>query len=371
MEYSILQLSNFCDNFLHELTDASKGIKNSLLFAKNPLPKTSFVDDNQEFLSLVVGGSNLASSKVKIVNNRVVLGKVHQQALPKLETKEIFLEILSDIIDPEIRLITLNFAYPITPIFRDDKVDGILIRGPKEHNFVGLIGQQVGQVIEQHLLDIRGQKVDVLVVNDTVGLGLASRQITGFDWQNTLVGVVGTGTNFGFYQNKDIFINLESGNFDKFSQSDTGKIIDTNSSNPGQQWFEKEAGGAYLVKHFNLICKQKGISLELETTEQMSQLLQQSSDKQTAEIVADIFDRSASLIAMQIFAIYKFKIASGVIIDTQKVMILLEGSLYWHGFGYKSKVDFYLNKLGLNKDNYQIHHLKNAGLVGVAGLAII
>ncbi|MEI6729010.1 MAG: hypothetical protein WCK98_05195 [bacterium] len=369
MRYSTTKLKQFSKNFSDELFSASQGIKNSLLFAVNPLPQTALIQGNQSFQVLMIGGSHLESAIAQLIDDRVQISNFSQKDIPKLTSKDIFLEIVEAAIHPQTMILSVNFAFPIQPILSNNKLDGILLNGPKGHDFLGLIGEQVGLEIENYLLQKRGQKIQVTLANDTVALGLATKEFESFTWQNCAVGIVGTGTNFGIFQSQNTFINLESGNFNKFEQTESGKLVDLESSNPATQFFEKEVGGNYLVNHFNIDAKLQGINLEIKSSKQLSDIAKDLSHPGQF-IASDIFARSSQLIAAQIYGIYQYKQLVNHLQPEQKFHILMEGSLYWKGFEYSNRVNFYLHELGLAKQDYQIHYLENMGLIGIARLAL-
>jgi hexokinase len=369
MRYSTTELKRFSKNFADELYSSSQGVKNSLLFANNLLPQKPLIQENQNFQVLMIGGSHLESAIAKLVSGRVELSNFSQKDLPKITSKDIFLEIIEAAVELQTKVLSINFAFPIEPILSNNKLDGVLLNGPKGHDFDGLIGKKVALEIENYLLQKRGQKIQVTLANDTVGLGLATKEFDSFTWQNYAVGIVGTGTNFGIFENENTFINIESGNFNKFEQTESGKLIDLESSNPGKHLFEKEVGGNYLVKHFNIDAKLQGINLEIESSKQLSRVAKDLSHPGQF-IASDIFARSSQLIATQIYGIYQYKQLLNLLNPEQKFHILMEGSLYWKGFEYSNNVDFYLHELGLAKQDYQIHCLENMGLIGIARLAL-
>ncbi|MBI4079190.1 MAG: hypothetical protein HY429_02740 [Candidatus Levybacteria bacterium] len=75
----------------------------------------------------------------------------------------------------------------------------------------------------------------IAVANDVVRLVLSG--LTKYSWTSLAGGIVGTGTNLSFFLDEHYVVNLESGNFNKFMQSDEGKSIDSHSVVPGNQLF--------------------------------------------------------------------------------------------------------------------------------------
>lgn len=369
MRYSIIQLKRIANDFCQELINSNKGLKSSLLFAQTPLPKVSLVSMKNSLQVLMIGGSHLESATAKLVSGQIELSNFYQRDLPKLTNSEIFFKIIEETVKPETEILSVNFAFPIQPISSNNKLDGVLINGPKGHDFKGLIGKQVGLEIENYLQKIRGQKIQVTLANDTLALGLATKEFSSFNWKNCAVGIVGTGTNFGIFKDETCFVNLESGSFNLLDRTESGKLIDLESSNRGKQLFEKEVGGNYLVQHFNIDAKLNGLNLEIENSKQLSDVAKNPSHP-GQYIASEIFARSSQLVASQIYGIWQYKqILKELELDS-KLNILMEGSLYWKGFEYYNTVDFYLEQLGLARKDYQIYNLENMGLIGIARLAL-
>lgn len=136
---------------------------------------------------------------------------------------------------------TFSFALKQT---RPDK--GILLNWSKGFNIPDCIGKDVIELL-QHEICLRKLPISVMaVINDTVGTLLSHM----LDHPNTIISVIlGTGTNAAFIS-KNKMINTEWGDFDQkheflpFEFCD--KILDSQSSNPGKQAFEKLVGGMYL-----------------------------------------------------------------------------------------------------------------------------
>lgn len=371
MHYSLSELYTFAQNLTQEIKSAQQGNKNSLAFARNVLPTKNLVGFNQTFQVIMMGGSHLESalmafetkSKLKITNFTETL-------LPKLDSKEIVCDIFLKHLDPKASVVCVNFAYPMRAINRDGLLDGVLISTPKEHKFEGLLNQTVGLELEKYVEEKTGRKIQVTVCNDTVALGLAAVDYNyHFDYRNAAVGIVGTGYNFGLYEEKNVFVNLESGNFDNFTQSPTGKIIDKESINPGKQLLEKEVGGAYLNKHFNLLNKDQ--DLDLKNTQELSKLAENKLGKEEGLVALEIIERASSLVAMQILALYNFKKETSENPENFRILILLEGSLFWKGYKFYEFTVETLARLGLTPEKYIITHFDKIGIKGVAKLAMI
>jgi hexokinase len=363
MLYTLDQLNQFRQNLWQEVQAAAEGQTNSLAFAKNPLPAHNLVADREVFQVMMIGGSHLETAQARFREKQLELEGFWEEDIPKLHSREIVCQLVEKFLSPEVQVVCLNFAYPLEAFNRRGGLDGTLLRAPKEHKFEGLVGEAVGQTIEKYIREKTGRQVRVLVGNDTTALGLSGLTLKYPEYQprEMLAGVVGTGFNFGLFQDDHTFINLESGNFDKFTQSVSGSAIDQQSNNPGQQRLEKEVGGAYLVSHFNYLAQQYGLEGELQDSKELSEVAQQDSG-QLSELARKLLSRSASLVAMEIAALKDFA-------QAEKILVILEGSLAWKGYGYLESLRYYLEKLEIPAEQYELFQEEQMGLKGIAKLA--
>lgn len=155
-----------------------------------------------------------------------------------------------------------------------------------------------------------------------------------------------------FFRQPREIINLESSNFDKFPQSNTGQEIDRESVSPGKALFEKETSGAYLYKHYNILFA----SHTIQSTQQLNEIAQGTD--QRAVIARDLFDHSASLIACQIAGILNFR--------EQNMIGVMEGSLFWDADHYRTLVESYVSML--SKYHVDFVSIDEESIVGAAML---
>lgn len=341
-------------NFLKELIMASKGKSFSLSFLKNPLPQQPLVFGKEIFQIIVIGGSVLKSVLIKFQQGKFTILFQKKETSPPLKTKKTLLCLIEKHLHPSVNLLSLNFAFPLKPKVRNNLLDGQLIRTTKEYQLKGLVNNLVAEELEKYIFQQQERRVRIVVANDTICLLLAGLSQT--SWSNLLAGIVGSGTNFAFFVNEKMAVNLESGNFNHFPQTKTGKIIDQLSTNPGKQLFEKEVAGAYLFRHYNLL---KKFSL-INSTFELNQLA-----KKGDLLARKLFDHSASLIASQIAGIYFFKKTGK---ENLKLKIIMEGSVFWEGWRYKDKVLKYLNLLGIKKKKIEFIKIENSDVVGALEL---
>lgn len=344
--YSLAELKQITDNVSDELRAAESGKKASLPFIVHELSSSPIVKNGETFQVLVFGGSIHLNALLKKKNGRISLLKRESKGQNRFNTAEDFLSVVEQDIDPLVKVVALNLAYPLKPVYENGRLDGILIEGTKENTFTGLEGKKVGEAIEERILQKTGRRITVSVANDTACL-LLSGLTEVAPGTEIAAGIVGTGLNFAIFLDKNHLVNLEAANFDKFPQSEEGKIIDASSNKPGSARLEKEVSGAYLYEHFNAILKRDGISYPpLSSTLEMNQLLE-NPDSDVASIAQELLTRSASLTACIVAGITRFK--------QKDIDFVMEGSLFWNASGYRRTVKETVMKL---VPNYNVKFIK-------------
>lgn len=322
-------------NFCKELEEASAGKKTSLPFILHTLPSAPIVKTDETFQVMVIGGSIFKQALAIRRGNDVAFSDKRQENLPILHTIDDVFTLVERHLNPEIKVVSLNFAYPLLPVLENAIIDGVLATGTKEHAFLGLIGKRVGQTLEEYFLKKKCKKITFAAANDTVclllsGLGEASRD-------RLACGIVGTGINFAFFTSPTELVNLESGNFDKFNISNETRIIDRASSQPGKGLFEKETAGCYLYQHFNLIILAQKLDYPPLTSTLELKKLALLDNSAVSKIARELIRKSAGLIAAQIAGIMLFK--------KRDMTFVMEGSMFWEGEIYKGYVENFVREL--------------------------
>lgn len=331
----LLTLQKTTANFLQELKDAALGKETSLPFIIHRLSSTPIVNDNEVFQVLVIGGSMCKSVLVKKKGNAIEIKKISEKQQPPFITRFDALSFIENELDKNVRILALNFAYPLTPVFENNKLDGILLAGSKENTFSGLIGKKICEEIETYIKEKRGQVIEAFVANDTICLILSG--LTEFPAKSLAGGIVGTGVNFALFLDDTTAVNLEAANFDKFVQSEEGKEIDISSSYPGHALLEKETSGAYLYKHFNSIIKKRNISHhEINSTWELKKLALKKIPA-VSLLAHDLLFYSARLVACAISGITLFK--------KNDMTFVMDGSFFWGENIYKDAVANTVKKL--------------------------
>ncbi len=355
--YTTEEIRSIRTDMVREMSDASRGEETSLVFARHEMADHSR-ELPVEAQVLVIGGSNFSCSKVKITSQQVEIIETWDSSLPVISDRDVFISLIDEYIAEKPELICINFAYPLSPATRGNRIDGILIKGTKDHVFNGLVGEKIGETVENIYRKKFNMDSAVLCANDTVCLVLAG--LGRWKAGSLAGGVIGTGFNFGFIADGSTVINLESGNFNRFRHSDTGMIIDEDSTNRGLQALEKEVSGAYLYRHYNIYAEKFGFPRrDIGSTRELAAIAAGSGDG--AECARNLFERSASLVSALIAAIHDFK-------DGNELNVIIEGSLFWKGWKYRESVDEHLRRLGIPDGRISIHGMENSSIIGGARL---
>ncbi len=332
---TLIQIKN---NFLSVLQQAASGQQTSLPFIRHQLPKIPLVKSGDTFQVLVIGGSVCQKATMKKDGDELKIISHHELSLPPFLTRDDFMTFLGAYISRDAEVIALNLAYPLTPTLRGGMLDGILRSGSKENTFDGLVGMQVGDEIEKYMKNTQARDIKVCVANDVICLLMSG--LTRNEWSDIAAGIVGTGLNFAIFLDEHVIVNLESADFTNFPQSQEGKEIDKLSVSPGTALFEKETSGAYIYKHFNLLAKKRNMHVEnVNSGEELSKLLT-NENIEVAALAREVYDHSASLVAVQMAGILEFA--------KRDLTFIMQGSLFWKVDEYRESVDHFVSKLTPN-----------------------
>lgn len=353
------------ESFEQELIAALYGKVTSISFLHNPLPPSATIKNGEIFQVMVVGGSIFKYALIKKENDQISIIKETKDSLPVFDTDRIFLEFIDSHLDPSISYLSLNFAYPIQSITRDNLTDAVLSREGKEQAFEGLVGKMVGKTIEEYVFTKYKRMIRVAVANDTVCLFLS--EVTKNTWGTTVACIIGTGINHAFAINKEI-INLESAGFKQFSPTDSGKVVDLESKNKGRALIEKEIAGAYLYRHFNIINQQNNLGFPpLSSTKELSLLAAKNGS--ASSLAQVLLERSASLAATQMAGIVEFLSNRLDSTHLANFLFVMEGTLFWEGYNYRSYLEKYLKMFGVD-DKLDFSKTRHHSIQGAIKLLI-
>lgn len=345
------ELQQITASFVRELKLSVKGEKTSLPFLIHEFSLTPLVPDGEPFQVLKVGGSIGQNALVVKQGKNILIKAMEEERLPLFSTGKAFLSFVKSHLRKKINFLALNFAYPMSAVWENNRLDGILTQGSKEHAFNGLVRRQVGLSVQKFIYEKFRREVTVAAANDTICLTLSG--LTKFPIQSIAGGIVGTGMNFAFFLDDKRLVNLEAANFDKFTQTETGETINQRSIMPGDALFEKEVAGAYLYQHYNL-----QISKKLTSTHDLDMVARGElpGDKTLAR---ELFNRAAQLLACQVAGIALYK--------KQAMNFVMEGSLFWVGYNFRKTVAETVKSLA---PDYPVTFkaIKDCGIVGAAKL---
>lgn len=356
------------ESFLDELKKTYLGEHTSLSYFKHYLPEKPLVTSGI-VQGIVIGGTNYIVSVEEIQEDgkRLVLDR-QTGVLPIFNDDKTFISFLQEHLDERALAIGVNFGFPLEPVIGPHgELDGKLITGTKEHKFDWLIGTNIGDTVRKALHQMLIGKatnwdIPVSVANDTVCLTLAG------DGTEDGSMIAGTGFNIGIKQkegDKTTVINLETGNFDKFEPTQAIKIIDACSDLPGRNLFEKMISGKYLAEVFNIKTERMGITMnKLKTSQELSALSQEAANAEANKLARVLLERSASMVAASLAAIYEFKARP------ESFTVIGEGSLLWKGWNYIPNLEKQLEALGVPQGGITIKHVQDSSIKGAIALLV-
>lgn len=375
------QLKGFSKLFAEEIKKKLNGHSSSLpcIFYPAQLPKIH----KDSGLTVVIGGSKGTCAKWNVVNKKIHFTHKKDFDIPPTLSDAFIADIILGNLNQEYK-IGVNFAYWLTPILRGKIIDGILGGDSKEVKFTSkLLKRKIGETLESYLLTKYNKNLKVAVANDIVCLLLASSTIANTSSRKStpvIAGIVGTGVNFAFLIKRNKFdlkayiktltdlsseyiaVNLESGHFSKVPMTIWDRQIDRESDRPGYAVLEKQISGKYLYLIYNKIAKQKKWNL-IRSTEELSEKAKDSKDKDSI-LARLLLERSAQIVAVEISGIFDV-----LGIESGRVKILMEGSLFWKGYQYKPLTGYWLKRFN-PKITVDFVNMKDSGLVGGAMLAL-
>ena len=277
-----------------------------------------------------------------------------------------------------------TFSFP----FRlEGKNRGILINWTKEIKTKGVEGQEVTALLTQSLT--RQGLNNVLpkaILNDTVGTQLTAAYQ---DPHCRIGSIIGTGHN-SCYLEKDIIINMESGNFNLVPQNKYDKLLDADSEQPGSQLLEKLVSGKYIGEIVRLIVldlQESGlfssVNKELLARKdgfsgaEMSLVLQGGIpkwqiDQQDLQVLREIcslvMQRSAALAAASYLGVFSHLGLQ----KTSRQTIAIDGSLFEKMPGYAQALQGFLDRAVGGKGSEIILRLtKDGSGIGAAIAAAV
>ncbi len=291
------------------------------------------------------------------------------------------------------------FSYPID--IMPDK-DARLICFGKKIKVKGAEGVLIGRELKAALLR-RGISVDkqVIMLNDSPALLLGGIAGYGYGEEGFAGFILGTGLNTcyfektsnigklrGTFNEPEMLINMESGQYSGIKQSRADMAVDLKSGTPGEKCLEKMVSGAYLLDVFTetlkiansegivpdeLISKVEQDGLSFGEINQFCENPRGSSlysltgkPEELNELFTLIYDRTAKLCAISLAALASKAAKNGA------VNIFADGSTYYKNAPLKNRINDYIDKYIVRKMGIDVRILgfDDAVMTGTAIAAL-
>ena len=130
-----------------------------------------------------------------------------------MQTLEELHTFFEETVDPRVRVVAVNFANTMKPVFDGEKLDGVITEIDDTRSITApeLIGKALGAEVGKNLSEKRGSPITVSVAGDGLCQVLAGKTFSYGD--SIAFGVVGTGYNMGFLLDSETFVNLDAASF--------------------------------------------------------------------------------------------------------------------------------------------------------------
>lgn len=388
------RLREMSNSMLEEMRKGLRGEESSIKMLDSSVRKLPTGKETGVFYAFDLGGTSIRVIRTELRGpNEKEIVKAHKMKIPRglmqttataedlfgfiADTAKTAMEKFDDVPQPGSGAfpVGFTFSFPMTQPAIDK---GILLHWTKGFDTQGVVGKDVGVLLQQ-ALDRKNVPFKVgAICNDTVGT-LVCTSLAHSSSGDRLIGVIlGTGCNAAYFDpGEQTVINTEWGGYNKdlpTTAADT--LIDQESPNRGQQGFEKLISGYYLGKmvllnlrrakpllkipdellanvdlfngsHTNQILKDQ--TPGLHKTDLLLRGLEPPIDWFTAEDRQDlrnicelVLNRSADLCAMALYAVLR---QMGEEQATRNVTVGIDGSVYKMDIGYKERLKYTLNRL--------------------------
>lgn len=375
LEADRVQLPEQIGPFLEEMKRGLEGKESSLLMIPTFLSPKRDLPKNHPILCVDAGGTNLRICTAEFDDagnfrhdeiTRCIMPGVERE----LEADEYF-ALCAEAIAPYLassRDICISFAYRTRVT---EEIDAEIYELTKEVSVINPEGRLVGAEIVSALAAMGETDVRAIVINDTVAGSLSGR--SDYPGYGAYTGtVLGTGSN-SCYTDADrnitklpgldpdgrMVINTEAGSYDKMPRSPVDVAFDATTRNPGIGISEKMTSGAYLGPLCEFVLRFAGAEdvFSTKSIEQLQHLttrgvndflrsgegliaeylVDEHDEEMAREILLDILDRAARLIALQMAAC-----ALKSDRTSDDILLTMEGSTYQKLYGMKDGILGYL-----------------------------
>lgn len=267
--FSAAQLTSLAELFLHDMKEGLQGRESSLAMLPSFLTKPTG-QETGSFLALDFGGTNVRVMLVEL-NGYGSYTILARQDVPLSDQSknydftsststaaELFgflADQLAQLTQPEkTYLLGHTFSFPCRQTGTNQAV---LLHWTKEIHTSGVVGHNVVDLLDQALAARSLSNIHpVTITNDTVSALLAAAYQ---DCYADIGSICGTGHNTCYLEPKPakfshpMYINIESGNFDKIPGNKYDALLDSYSARPGAGKMEKMCAGRYIGELLRLV----------------------------------------------------------------------------------------------------------------------
>jgi hexokinase len=267
--FSAAQLTGIVELFLHDMKEGLQGQASSLAMLPSFLTKPTG-QETGIFLALDFGGTNVRVMLIELTGHGSYTILKRQDVPLSDQSKnydftsrtstaaELFgflADQLAQLTQPDkTYLLGHTFSFPCRQTGTNQ---AILLHWTKEINTSGVVGHNVVDLLHQALAARSLSNIHpVTITNDTVSALLAAAYQ---DCYADIGSICGTGHNTCYLELKPprsshpMYINIESGNFDKISGNKYDALLDQYSSRPGAGKLEKMCAGRYIGELLRLV----------------------------------------------------------------------------------------------------------------------
>ena len=359
--------------------------------------------NNEKFIVIDAGGTNLRVGLASYVNNNWVISDVIEDAMPGIKreySKEEFFDYIAKRTVPfldKAKDIGFCFSYRVA---MDKTLDGRLIAWAKEIKAKEVVGKKIGASLLDAIKKYSDVERKIVVLNDTAAVLLGGMTLDTTKRCEKYIGAIyGTGFNCCYIEEiknikkiKDLgdglmIINTETGNFSGFNRGVFDDELTNESLYKDEALTEKMSSGRYLSTLIykalakaiedNLVSKETKMIDEADFSLPLVSMylagLNNDIDKWFIndndisffkEMALSLIKRASKIVATTISA---FAIKS----NSKKVGIILEGSTFYKLPTFKESFLVYLSEI-LEKRGieYQLFDGRDRILIGAAMAAM-
>lgn len=259
-----INYDQICDSFIHEMENGLIGKESSLRMAPAYFSMDYKVPVGEYTIAIDAGGTHFRVAVMHFDDTgRPVTDYFKKYPMPGTYgeiNKDQFFGIIADHLRPVMRMSnTIGFCFSYAADIMPDR-EARLTALSKEVRVRGIDGVYIGRELAQAIKQA-GYKdgKHIVMLNDTIAsLMGGSYMLSGREFDGYIGLIMGTGINTCYLektqniqsadgiQGKTMLVNMESGGFTEVPRTVFDMALDTGTSTPGRDIFEKMVAGAYI-----------------------------------------------------------------------------------------------------------------------------